>query len=402
VDRARGRAVQKARDVSSIKAEMALAEGRLRAADLRAEQASEAYNAALWRLQRAKDAYRAAHTAAVRARRTVSAQRDHIGALVAQSAQLGGDLSALDAIMSADGPEGILDQFAAFQGASTSLQADYQRYTATDSLARVFEARAASAKARQVRMAAVAKQAQARASAAAEAAQREASAIAAQKAQLLRELAQAEHVSVAMARARQAALAEIARRRAEERARRLAVAAARARAAAAAKERAAAAADRAWARAHPRHRGDHTTGGGSWSAPPVWVPPVLTDPGPAPTGGAEQAIRFARAQLGKPYQWGAAGPGTWDCSGLTMRAWQSAGRLLPHYSVAQYLSGTPIPVSAAGPGDLLFWSSNGMPSGIHHVALALGGGRFIEAPHTGADVRYDSVYLWYPDFAVRL
>jgi cell wall-associated NlpC family hydrolase len=85
-----------------------------------------------------------------------------------------------------------------------------------------------------------------------------------------------------------------------------------------------------------------------------------------------------------------------------MRAWQSAGRLLPHYSVAQYLSGTPIPVSAAGPGDLLFWSSNGMPSGIHHVALALGGGRFIEAPHTGADVRYDSVYLWYPDFAVRL
>jgi cell wall-associated NlpC family hydrolase len=85
-----------------------------------------------------------------------------------------------------------------------------------------------------------------------------------------------------------------------------------------------------------------------------------------------------------------------------MRAWASAGRALPHYSVAQYDAGTPIPVTSARPGDLLFWSSNGRPSGIHHVALSLGGSRFIEAPHTGANVRYNSVYAWYPTFAVRL
>jgi cell wall-associated NlpC family hydrolase len=85
-----------------------------------------------------------------------------------------------------------------------------------------------------------------------------------------------------------------------------------------------------------------------------------------------------------------------------MQAWASAGRYLPHYSVAQYESGTPIPVSSARAGDLLFWSSNGAPSGIHHVALYLGGGSFIEAPHTGAYVRYNSIYSWYPDFAVRL
>jgi cell wall-associated NlpC family hydrolase len=85
-----------------------------------------------------------------------------------------------------------------------------------------------------------------------------------------------------------------------------------------------------------------------------------------------------------------------------MKAWASAGRYLPHFAAAQYTMGTPIPVSAAQPGDLYFWSSNGAPSGIHHVALALGGGQFIEAPHTGAFVRYNSVYSWYPNFAVRL
>ena len=114
------------------------------------------------------------------------------------------------------------------------------------------------------------------------------------------------------------------------------------------------------------------------------------------------ALAYARQQLGEPYRWGATGPTSWDCSGLTMRAWESAGKYLPHYSVAQYDAGTPIPVGEARAGDLLFWTSNGRPSGIHHVALYLGDGDFIEAPHTGADVRYNSIYAWYPDFAVRL
>ncbi len=133
------------------------------------------------------------------------------------------------------------------------------------------------------------------------------------------------------------------------------------------------------------------------------TPPAPPAPNPpAPSGGADTAIAFAKAQLGEPYRWGATGPSSWDCSGLTMRAWQAAGKYLPHYSVAQYDMGTPIPISSARPGDLLFWSSNGRPSGIHHVALSLGGGSFLEAPHTGANVRYNSIYTWYPDFAVRL
>jgi cell wall-associated NlpC family hydrolase len=85
-----------------------------------------------------------------------------------------------------------------------------------------------------------------------------------------------------------------------------------------------------------------------------------------------------------------------------MMAWASAGVSLPHFAEAQYYQGTPIPVSQARPGDLLFWTSNGQTSGIHHVAIYAGGGQFIEAPHTGAYVRYNSIYFWYPNYAVRL
>jgi len=57
---------------------------------------------------------------------------------------------------------------------------------------------------------------------------------------------------------------------------------------------------------------------------------------------------------------------------------------------------TPIPASALRPGDLVFWSSDGLPSGIHHVALYLGGGQILHAPRTGRPVAVDSMYYWLP------
>ena len=83
-------------------------------------------------------------------------------------------------------------------------------------------------------------------------------------------------------------------------------------------------------------------------------------------------------------------------------AYRQAGINMPHFSGAQYDAGTPIPVTSAQRGDLLFWTSNGRPSGIHHVAIYLGGGQVIEAPHAGAQVRIRSLDYWYPDLAVRL
>ncbi|MEO7943002.1 MAG: NlpC/P60 family protein, partial [Marmoricola sp.] len=144
------------------------------------------------------------------------------------------------------------------------------------------------------------------------------------------------------------------------------------------------------------------TGGGSTSFPtPSLAPPPVANPAPNQAVAVQRAIAYAKAQLGKPYQWAAHGPTTFDCSGLTMMAWGRGGKSLPHYSVAQFYQSTRVLMSDARPGDLLFFSSNGSPSGIHHVALYLGGGQFIEAPHTGANVRYNSIYNWYPDFVAR-
>ena len=101
-------------------------------------------------------------------------------------------------------------------------------------------------------------------------------------------------------------------------------------------------------------------------------------------------LAYARAQLGKPYQWGGDGPSTFDCSGLTMRAWQRAGVNLSHYTGAQWGETARVAISDLRPGDLVFFGSSGANS--HHVGLYVGGGQMIEAPYTGANVRYASIY----------
>ena len=102
--------------------------------------------------------------------------------------------------------------------------------------------------------------------------------------------------------------------------------------------------------------------------------------GPA-SGRASEAIKTAYAQLGDPYVYGAAGPGAFDCSGLTMYAWNSAGVSLPHSSSAQYSSTRHVSISDLQPGDLVFYYSP-----ISHVAIYIGGGRIIHAPHPGRSV----------------
>jgi len=112
-------------------------------------------------------------------------------------------------------------------------------------------------------------------------------------------------------------------------------------------------------------------------------------PGPArpPAAGAAAAVEEARRQLGKPYEWGADGPDSFDCSGLTQWAWKAGGKLLPHSSQAQFNSTSRVSVAQVQPGDLLFY---GNP--IHHVGIYVGDGRMIEASQTGTPVRYASIY----------
>ncbi|MFE0819565.1 NlpC/P60 family protein [Streptomyces sp. NPDC058807] len=102
---------------------------------------------------------------------------------------------------------------------------------------------------------------------------------------------------------------------------------------------------------------------------------------------AEKALAFARAQIGKPYVWGATGPGSYDCSGLTQAAWKAAGVTLPRTTYDQVDAGTTVPVSQAQPGDLVFFYDD-----LSHVGLYIGNGMMIHAPKPGAYVREESVY----------
>jgi peptidoglycan DL-endopeptidase CwlO len=136
--------------------------------------------------------------------------------------------------------------------------------------------------------------------------------------------------------------------------------------------------------------------------PPTTSPPHATtttlpppQPPPPPGGnhparGWQIAIAAAVAELGKPYQWGGAGPNSFDCSGLTMWSWAKAGVGLMHLAQAQYAATRPVAISDLLPGDLVFY---GTPSNVHHVGIYVGGGSMIEAPETGDVVKYSTIYF---------
>jgi peptidoglycan DL-endopeptidase CwlO len=125
---------------------------------------------------------------------------------------------------------------------------------------------------------------------------------------------------------------------------------------------------------------------------PATTAPSARSPSPPPppkavSGNAAAVIRYAYAQLGKPYQWGATGPGSFDCSGLTMMAWAQAGVSLPHSSGAQSGIGRRVTQSELQPGDLIFRYSP-----TSHVSLYVGNGQQISATHTGSTVKLQSAF----------
>ena len=123
---------------------------------------------------------------------------------------------------------------------------------------------------------------------------------------------------------------------------------------------------------------------GTTTAPIAYTGPTTTE--------ADKAVAFAYAQLGKPYEWGATGPDSFDCSGLVQAAWAAAGLAIPRTTYEDWDDLPHIPVSQMVPGDLIIYNGEG------HVAIYVGDGYIIDAPHTGADVErvpYDE--SWYVD-----
>lgn len=115
---------------------------------------------------------------------------------------------------------------------------------------------------------------------------------------------------------------------------------------------------------------------------------------------AQVAVQVAMDQLGKPYEWGAAGPDTFDCSGLTLFAYAHAGISLPHHAADQYNQGRHVAESDLRPGDLVFFEAN-----LGHMGMYIGNGNFIHAPHTGDVVKISPLAGYYQNEwhgAVRL
>ena len=364
-------------DVEGVQAALDAANQRLEDAGIRAAQAAEAFNGARYEAQLARADARRAAAVAVEAAEDADRQREAYQDTLVTSYTHGSSLGALSSVVESDGLSELVQRTATMRNSEAAMDARYDDLLAAQS-------KAEDAQEDADRALETAEDAQERARDARDAAQSAADAaavmaqdVAAEKTDLIARLAELQGISIELAEQRRSGLearaAKLAAKQAKE-AKRAGQGGQRSR--------------RSSRRSIPSRRTNRRSR-------------QSRDP-PAPSGGAQAAIAFARAQLGEPYRWGAAGPSSWDCSGLTMGAWSAGGKSLPHYSVAQYQQSTPISASELQPGDLVFWGSSSSSSSIYHVALYVGDGRIIHAPRTGRPVTEESMYYWItPNFYAR-
>jgi cell wall-associated NlpC family hydrolase len=381
---------EQALDVEGIEAALDAANARLERATIAAAKAAEAFNGARWEARQARvDARRAAVLAAEAADDAERLRRAYQDTLVTSYTHHP-SLGALSSLVESEGLSQLMQRSATIRNTGAAMDARYDALLAAQSKAEDAAEVAEDAREEAELAADRARDARDAARAAADGAAAAAQEIADEKSDLIARLARLKGISVELAERRRSG---VEARRAEL----------------AAEEREDAAPPPA---AHPEPAVDPEPA----TDPEPTEPPADPDPEPPapqqpedpdptpppPSGGAQAAIGFARAQLGEPYRWGAAGPGSWDCSGLTMGAWAAGGKSLPHYSVAQYQQSTPISPSELRPGDLVFWGSSSRSSSIYHVALYVGDGRIIHAPRTGRPVSEESMYYWItPNFYAR-
>ncbi|MFD9128971.1 transglycosylase family protein [Kitasatospora sp. NPDC059571] len=122
----------------------------------------------------------------------------------------------------------------------------------------------------------------------------------------------------------------------------------------------------------------------------------------AVTGSKAAAVNFALSKVGQAYIYGGTGNGGWDCSGLTQAAYKAAGIAIPRVAADQADFSTRVSLDNLQPGDLLFWSNNGSNSGVYHVGMYVGDGKYVEAANPSAGVRTQTIANWAPDFAGRI
>ncbi|HWC34801.1 MAG TPA: C40 family peptidase [Mycobacteriales bacterium] len=341
---------QRERQVESAAASLGTAKARFVRLSNAAEIVVENYDEAQVKLAAAQ---RAAATAqrvlAVADRQVAKGQR--AAATMARSAYETGGISTIDAFLAPGGPKALVRRVGALDAVSVSQHRTLTRLNAA-AIYRAAVARQADAVAGKARTAAAAAaKAKAAAESAAEGQQKVLASLRHKQAHLDALLAAAKSKSSRLQQERIQALAQ---------------------------QRAAAAA--------------------AASEPPSSGPSPYADTtgnlnGTVSAGTAASAVQQAESQIGKPYQWGAAGPDSYDCSGLVMWAYARVGVHLDHWTGYQWNEGAHVARSDLRPGDLVFFAYNTSdPNTIHHVGMYIGNGQMVEAPYTGANVRISSAY----------
>ena len=342
---------EKAAEVGRTKAVLAQADGELDRLAIAAEAAVERYNGELVQLRRAQEAYRDVQGRLAEANRRVEEARAELASFASRVYQ---DNTGYDPMSSAvageGGPQGFMDRAGMVKMLAERRTAMFRRVEASQTVADVFRRQAKTALDEQGAATRRADEAKRFAQDAVATQQAAVQRIEADKRRLERRLGKAQAKSAEVKRARERALEKAQTR---------------------------------------KFRSDF---------------PVPKEAPPDARGAvaAEAALKW----LGTPYSWGgggmdgptygiAQGAGTvgFDCSGLTMYAWNKAGVQLDHWTGTQWTSGPHVPISKLRAGDLVFFATNRSdPATIHHVGLYLSNGRMVEAPYTGAQVRIASIH----------
>ena len=411
VDDAKAAADAAASRVGAIDAAYAESAVSLQSVQERAAHLGEAANGAKWalaqRTREAREAARKADAASAAAADAASAMREY----AAVAYQQGGSLGSLEPLFDAQGPQELSDRMTALSFVGDLYADKLRAATLASGTATALRAAADSARSAQADAAARAEAANALARAEIDRAQSETTRVAAERDRLAAELARLRHTSKAIERARLDGLAAAAQAEADHGSSTTHSDPATSTTSSTTQPTSTSTSTTHTSTSSSTHPTStststtptstthttssststtHTTSSTSTSTTPTTTTTTTTPPPPPPSGGASAAIAYAEAQLGKPYEWGASGPDTFDCSGLTMMAWRQAGVYIDHYTGAQWTETARVPIDSLQPGDIVFYGSTGETS--YHVGLYVGGGQMIEAPHTGAFVRYASIY----------
>ncbi|WP_448059009.1 C40 family peptidase [Cellulomonas hominis] len=391
--------------VADIEVRLAQQSAERDQAHIAVQQAGEAYARAQSDLETATAQAAAADARAATAATELEAARSTLVSIARQTARSGGSMDTLQAVLSADGFDEVVERTSSMSHLSSKADQAVQQYKAAQQVATTLQGLSDTAAQHQQAAAQAAQDSLAAAQQVATETESSLAAAQTERTALIAQLAAARNTSAEVESARQDQLD--------------ADRAARANAAAQAERLPAAPTNPATPGGTPASTTPQTpstpstpstpatpappaAGGGT--TPPPAAPPVVPDPPAPPTsspggglgsgtsrGSADQgaaAVAWATAQVGLPYQWGGTGPSGYDCSGLTQKAWKNAGVNLNRTSRDQYKQVLKISYSDLRPGDLVFWSTDsGNADAIYHVAIWIGNGQIMEASSESRPLR---------------